>query len=412
MLDLRADSLTIARSWNDSADWSKVIASSLSRIDERWCEGGVEIVAVGKSALAMRAASARIVEDELRGELSISHTADATVPNHYVGEHPTPGRRSMRAGCVLARHCDRSSDASVLLLVSGGTSSIIAAPVPPITLSDLDLIWHAGLMSGVNVTHLNRVRAALSALHGGAVLRRYGDRKVAALVQVDNVQDGWQWVGSSFLQDYLPDDGDLRRACRKMELPRSTEQRVLASSANRAAWLDRLKTRQDPVPIDLTADPSDVLSICEKVARQLGYSVKSLGPRVQGTVHAASHHWAELINSASRGTCLIGTGEYTVEVRGQGLGGRCQELALRTAVEAGAGRRFSFTCIGTDGQDHLAGVWGATVDHTTAPAQQHGAIKRILGDNSAFHWLLLKNHLVFGGASPWNLCDVYIACVD
>ena len=49
--------------------------------------------------------------------------------------------------------------------------------------------------------------------------------------------------------------------------------------------------------------------------------------------------------------CLLLGGETTVTVRGRGLGGRCQELALSFAIRAGEGTDTCLLAAGTDGRD-------------------------------------------------------------
>ena len=60
--------------------------------------------------------------------------------------------------------------------------------------------------------------------------------------------------------------------------------------------------------------------------------------------------------------CLLFGGETTTIVKGNGVGGRNQELALRLLLENRPNKNLSFLCAGSDGIDGNSDATGAFVD--------------------------------------------------
>src|SRR5690606_18368394 len=85
----------------------------------------------------------------------------------------------------------------------------------------------------------------------------------------------------------------------------------------------------------IIGDNQMALQAAENKAVQLGYSTRMVTDRMAGDAEATAVEWVKMIEemNISSKTCLIGGGETTVEVRGNGLGGRNQHLALRAAIE-------------------------------------------------------------------------------
>jgi glycerate-2-kinase len=150
-------------------------------------------------------------------------------------------------------------------------------------------------------------------------------------------------------------------------------------------------------------------------ARRAGYDVIEMGSRVQGEVGHVAHEWGEELKSfrhASNRLCVVGTGEVTVEVRGTGRGGRCQELAWRMAEELSHFERDAvFVASSSDGRDFIEGVGGAWVDTGTLTRAKSRGIDwhSIVSDNDSFRALDSLHQLLPGAHTGWNLCDIYLA---
>ena len=155
------------------ARWS--LARSLARTG--WAATlTVSVIAVGKAAPAMAGAAWHAL-----GASRARRSRDRTDRDQrsgrrfelIVGEHPQPGPGSLsgRRECAGngAQLCPR--DERLLVLLSGGASSLMAAPAPGITLEEKRQATAVLLRAGADIYALNTVRKHLSAIKGGRLAR-------------------------------------------------------------------------------------------------------------------------------------------------------------------------------------------------------------------------------------------------
>ena len=413
---LVSDVRSLGDTWLDRMDLVSLTEQALGH------SGGpgrtFDVVAVGKASREMAGAVATICGGRVRRRLVIAdapaHLDDATV---VVGEHPIPGAGSLLAGRRLREFLRAPSDADcTLFLISGGASSLCVEPAPPLVLEDLGGLWAAALTSGIDITTLNRLRAASSAIAGGGVLGEVSTALSQSLIMVDNVISGAQWVASGLTYDYQPDDYEVDKLLVAVGL-RGTDlgDKIRGAAQNRRQAM--AASTGNVHENSVVAEPSMMLEQAGAEARRRGYRVVFVDGDVRGDVDQVSRNWTESIKrELGRGDafCVIGVGEVTVRVLGSGLGGRCQGFAWAMAGSlASFDRDCVFLARASDGRDFLAGVGGAWVDNTTRErAEGMGfAWSEVAADNDSHRPLAALNQLIPGGHTGWNLCDLYVACV-
>ncbi len=417
--DPPTEALSIASSWLDTIDLAGEIDRGLSDSGD----GPVDVVALGKAAGEMTDAAVAALGARVARRLVIAdaegaaryHDDDAVV---VVGEHPVPGAGSLEAGRRLVSFLAGALDARLtLFLVSGGASSLCVAPAAPLGLDELGELWRAALAAGVDITTLNRLRAATSTISGGAVLRAVRTPRSRTLLMVDNVVSGAAWVASGLTYQFEPSATDVADLLERFAVPLGPlAQAVAAAAARRRALMAvPVATEHDNVVV---ADPELLLAEASARAEQLGYRVHSLGSAVHGDVEAVASDWAATLAELTRHPgrhCVLGVGEVTVRVRGTGLGGRCQEFAWIMAAElARLGRPATFVARSSDGRDYVEGVAGAWVDERTtqriADAGLDWAV--VKSSNDSHRGLAALDQLIDGAHTGWNLCDLYVAVLE
>jgi glycerate-2-kinase len=318
---------------------------------------------------------------------------------------------------LLAFLTEPTDATCTVFLVSGGASSLCARPQPPIDLADLHEMFDAALESGVDITVLNKLRAATSSIAGGAVLRHVRTARSIALIMVDNVVSGAAWVASALTYDYEPDETevtDLLGQIGRLDSPLAAT--VYESSSRRRELLQRPMTTAHENYV--VAEPSIVLERAARSATQRGYRVIELGSDLRGDVHDVVGHLSRVVVDALSTPgplCVVGVGEVTVHVRGPGTGGRCQEFAWAMAeVLAALERPGVFVARATDGRDFIRGVAGAWVDATTTHKAEELGIDwfDVAERNDTFSGLLALEQLLDGSSTGWNLCDLYITLFE
>lgn len=404
-----------------SHQWLRVM--SLERLVEQqlrevYClQTYVDVVALGKASREMAAAVHSVLGDNVLRRLIVSeHVGDELDPEVMIGQHPIPDQGSLDAGQRLVEFLDTPSPAAcTIFLLSGGASSLCVRPAPPIQLDDLRRVWSAALASGLDITTLNKIRAICSEIAGGAILRHVGTERSLALIMVDNVVSGAAWVASALTFDYQPVDQEVTSLIAEIGLSDTAlgDKILEAFEHRRVAMLRPVRTRHENLTI---AEPSMLLGHCVREAQRVGYRVVDMGSSVRGDVRAVAAAWCEVIGQELRRNdayCLIGVGEITIQVRGSGRGGRCQEFSLSLCdVLATVDRDYVFIARASDGRDFLQGVGGAWVDNSTKARAIALGINwsGAIDNNDSFQVLSAVKQLLDGGHSGWNLCDLYVAC--
>jgi glycerate-2-kinase len=338
-------------------------------------------------------------------------------PDLFVGEHPLPGSGSLAAARALLSFLDTPSNAeSTLFLLSGGASSLCSLPEEPLDFADLHGVWDAALATGIDITVLNKIRAATSRIAGGAVLRHVHTPTSQNLIMVDNAVSGAEWVGSGLTYEYTPDRSEVDYLLSLAELNDTPlGEKLIRAFETRASTMARRVTTSHENTV--TADPDMLLQRALEDAGQRGYRVINMGSDVHGDVREVCEKWANVLEhlSARDGPyCLVGVGEVTVKVLGQGIGGRCQEFAWTMAgVLDHLDREAAFAARASDGRDFLRGVAGAWVDTTTKKRAHAKGIDwlQLKQENDSYRGLLAVDQLLKGGHTGWNLCDLYVAVI-
>ena len=347
----------------------------------------VRVVAAGKAAGAMTGAAAALLGERLeRGVLvtKTGHLAGRSLPPSvatFEAGHPVPDETG-RAGvaAVEALLAGRRKGDVVLALLSGGASALLADPAEPLTLADLQETTGLLLRSGATIVELNAVRKHLSRLKGGQLARLAAPATVVALVLSDVVGDPLDVIASG---PTAPDPTTFADAWSVVE------RRGLADAlpaAVRARLHDGAEGRLPDTP--KPGDPlfgrvhnvfvgSNRLAAVAAVeaARGLGYAALLLSTFVEGEAREV----ARVVAALGRGVlahgdplpppaCLVLGGETTVTVRGNGRGGRNQELALAAALALEGVDGVSVMALATDGSDGPTDSSGAIVDGATAAA--------------------------------------------
>jgi glycerate-2-kinase len=417
---LQDDALAIAGGWSNGLDLRDLVATQLRASDA--LDVDVDLIAIGKAAREMTSAALEVLGERVRRRLVIvdagpAFSLDADV-EFVIGEHPLPGLGSLMAGERLVEFLERSSGAHcTIFLISGGASSLCALPESPVDFEDLRELFEAVLESGADITTLNQLRAASSSIAGGAILRRVRTPRSLSLIMVDNVVSGVRWVASGLTFDYTPTRDEVQRLLRVIgrSETRLAERLLEASDHRGKRMVEPVTTAHENRVI---AAPSQVLAAVGDEATRRQYRVVELGAALHGDVQVLADLMMSrvLTESLMEGPfCVIGVGEATVQIRGSGVGGRCQEFAWRMAGAFGSYERDAVAVArATDGRDFVKGIAGGWSDNATVRRARDRGIDfaSVVRDNDTYTALYELGQLIAGGPTGWNLCDVYLVLVD
>lgn len=341
--------------------------------------------------------------------------------------HPQPNEESVRAGrraLELARGLGPGE--LLVVLLSGGASAGLAAPLDGLTLEDKGAAADALMAGGVAIDGLNCVRKHLSSIKGGRLGVAAGGRSLTLAISdvVAPVADDPAVIGSGPTTPDPTTYADAMALCRSP----AVQPRMPASVVALLARGQRGELPETPSPGDarlaaatfrIVGSREDAVAGARREAERRGFAVATLSEPVIGEARAVGpphvRAVARLAGGMPRPACVVSAGETTVRVVGTGRGGRNQELALAAAPELVS--RFDaavFASIGTDGIDGPTDAAGALADTTTvrrAAALGLGPPAHYLDTNDALEFFDPLGDLVRTGPTGTNVGDLQVVLI-
>jgi hydroxypyruvate reductase len=384
------------------------------------------IVGAGKAAAAMAAA----VEAHWRGDLERISGIVVTRYGHGLptrcievveASHPAPDAAGQRAAARLLQAVHGlTADDLVLVLLSGGGSALLAAPMAGITLDEKRGVTKALLACGANIGEINCVRKHLSAIKGGRLALAAAPARVLTLAISDVPGDDLSTIASG------PTVPDPTTCADALEI--ADRYGIELPAAARAALQDgRAETPKPGNPgfarceshIIATAQAS--LAAAAELARSRGIVPLVLGDAIEGEAREAARVLGGIaLSCATHGVplaapcVLLSGGETTVTVRAAGRGGRNAEFLLGLALALGGHPRISAIACDTDGIDGSEDNAGAMVLPDT-PARAIAAeidLRARLAQNDAFSVFSALGDLVVTGPTRTNVNDFRAILID
>jgi len=389
----------------------------------------ITLVAAGKAAFPMARTFSRLFPSRIAEGLVVSTHRDGDVPaplEWVQASHPVPDANSERAGrraLALARAVPH--DGTLVVLLSGGASALLAVPADGLYLGDKMETTRALLTAGAPIETLNCVRKHLSAIKGGQLGTACGGAtSTFALSDVVGTDDP-SVIGSGPAAPDPTTFDDALRAVEQFGVRDRLPSRVTARlEAGARGEIPDTPQPGDPrlsrARLQIVGSLRNAIEGAVSEARSRGYAVVTIDKPIVGEARiAARAYFDELEIAASRAErpiCIVSGGETTVRVTGKGRGGRNQEFVLALARHvASLPAAVAIASAGTDGIDGPTDAAGAIVDSTTltrARAANVGEPEAFLERNDSYTFFAALNDLVLTGPTDTNVGDVQIALIS
>lgn len=378
------------------------------------------VVAVGKAAVAMAVGADEVLGDLVGDGVIVTKDghAEGAGPRSwrvYETAHPVPDQRSVAAGHAVLSIVEGLGAGDVLLaLISGGGSALLEAPRSPVSLVDLAAATDLLLRAGAPIHDLNALRTPLSLIKGGGLRRAAGAATVITLVLSDVLGNDPHVIasGPTIRVDADPTSAlaVLDRYALANRVPRSIHDAL--ASLTREDWIP--SGGEVPDVVEVVGDNARAVVAVESAARIDGYRPRVIWSDRRGEAVALADSWVDACVAAPPDVdVLLGGGEATVTVRGDGVGGRNTEFALAAALalEQRAELGWLVASLATDGQDGPTDVAGAVADATTpARARAAGIDPQVaLIRNDSLRVFAAAGGLVRPGPTGTNVNDLYLA---
>lgn len=394
------------------------------------------VIGAGKATAAMAQAVENILGDRISDALIIvkyGHTCPLKKIRQIEAGHPLPDEAGVRGTEEIMRLIRGADEKSlVICLLSGGGSALLVSPADGITFEEKIEITKLLLSSGARIDEINTIRKHLSKVKGGRLAEIAHPATFITLILSDVIgdrldviasgptvpdsttfQDAMEIIKKYNLIDRLPEDvmrlleqglrGEIKDTPKNGEVFFKKSQTVIIGSLKHA------------------------LTFAKEKAVSIGFDAEIITSELQGEARDAARYLSkkeikvqQSLKSGDKPRCLISGGETTVTVKGNGEGGRNQELALAFALEIEGMKGITMLSAGTDGTDGPTDAAGAIVDgETVREAKKFGLDpERYLNTNDSYNFFKKldslsgeKHHLITGPTGT-NVMDMQIIIVE
>lgn len=339
------------------------------------------LLSLGKAAVPMAKAAAQVLERRLEGALVVAPSGSTRdgLPEDFrllSASYPFPDEKSLAAGdAALKLASQLGSHDLLIVLLSGGGSSLVTAPVPGVSLEDKSQTAALLMAAGAPISDINTVRGVLSRLKGGGLAAAARGGTIVTLVLSDVADGSWHLVASGPTLGVTPSKSEARAILDRYRLT------PLVPPSVRNSLLDGSPPHPEPNPSTsrwsvLLGDIRTAIEGARAAAVHQGADVRVIPELLSGEARAAARRLAvagacagNLIRRGAgphrRLVTLFG-GETTLAGRGRkGSGGRNRTLALATALQIAGVEGAAALVAGTDGLDNGPDAAGAYIDSTT-----------------------------------------------
>ncbi|MEM7243521.1 MAG: DUF4147 domain-containing protein [Pseudomonadota bacterium] len=373
--------------------------------------GGQRIfIGFGKASVSMMHAALSVNEDQPFKAFAVTNyenAAEIEGVEVIAAGHPIPDENGLRASKKITRILeDATEDDRVIVLISGGGSALLPAPVEGVSLADKIAVNDILLKNNLDITQMNLVRQNLSRLKGGKLNALAAPAPVTSYILSDVIGDDLNVIASG------PTASAIGTAAEAESLLQNRGLWDIIPASAKHALNAGPQQKQTPVSATNILIGSNTNS-AQAMATAAG--ARLVSTPLEGEVNDAVKRCLSELTSAdsNKPIALAWGGETTVNVTGTGKGGRNQELALRFAVaasEMGLGENWCFLSGATDGRDGPTDGAGGLVDqHTISRIQNSGtSLDKLLANNDSYAALSASGDLLEIGATGTNVADLQL----
>ena len=381
----------------------------------------VWLIAAGKAAPAMAREAVRRLGPAIAGGVVVAphrlRGLPATV-RAFVGGHPLPNRASLAAGRFAWKLLGAvRRDDVVLVLLSGGASSLLVLPAAGISLRDKIRTTELLLRAGASIGEVNAVRKHVSRLKGGGLARRAGKARVICLALSDVIGGSPAVIGSGPAATDPTTYADALRALERHEILERVPTRIRRHlERGRDGRLpETLKPGELRTRNLVIGDNRLALEAAWAEARSLGIDCEILTASLRGDTRRSARRFGSVLRSRGltlrRSRCVLAGGETTVDVHGGGRGGRNQEFALALVEDLRGLGSVQCLSAGSDGRDGPTDAAGAFVDGTSSERAARRGLEPadVLARNDSYAFFRALGDLFVTGPTGTNVMDLKIA---
>lgn len=371
-------------------------------------KGNVYLLAIGKAAWQMAKTALEEIP-EITSGIIITKTGHSNgklnKTDCYEASHPVTdeaGISAARKAIEMVRSLKKED--KLIFLLSGGASALFEDPLIPF--SEYQSINEQLLQCGADIHEINTIRKRISNVKGGK-LAKMCKAKIFNIFLSDIIDNQIDMIGSG---PTCPDTSTCQQALdivNKYDLHFSDEVLKLLNQET-VKQLDNIETH-------VSGSVTELCNVASEICKKLGYQAEIVTTQLTGEASEVGKMIGKRIKETkvTSPVALIYGGETTVTVRGNGKGGRNQELVLSAIPYLEETNALLFS-VGSDGTDGPTDAAGGMVDSNSISKlkEKNIIIDDVLCNNDSYSALKAIDALVFTGPTGTNVNDLTVALIN
>jgi len=387
------------------------------------------VTGAGKASAPMVKAIEEILGNYIsNGHIIVKYGHSTTLKyvNCIEAGHPIPdsnGIKGTKKVINLLRSADRGD--LVIFVLTGGASSLLVQPYRSVSLKDLQKFNRIIISCGAEIKEINTIRKHISLIKGGNLSKIVYPANMLCIVISDVIGDYIDVIGSG---PTAPDKSTFKDSCKiiekykiKEKIPKSIKKHLLKGCRGEISENPKNNDKIfDRVNNFIIANNKIAINECIRKAISLGYNTKIIGSSLSNSTKHTAKKFIDFYKKIENGTIplkkpafIIAGGEPYVKVKGNGIGGRNQELALEFAIKSKDIKNVVFMSLGTDGTDGPTDAAGAVVSYETLDEAKKMNIDPIsyLKNNDSNTFFNKVGGIIETGPTNTNVMDIMIMIV-
>jgi glycerate-2-kinase len=412
--DLRKIGLLIAEAGLASIDTEEAVKRSVVLKDEELIIKDIRIpisgfkrvfmVAVGKCAIAAATSLKEILKDRLTGGIAYD-IKPGEIPGIevLVGDHPFPSEKNAEnSGKIFKLLSGLKEDDLVIFVVSGGGSALLSDPEDFSVEKEKEIMKRL-FRKGADIKEINTIRKHISLARGGNLAKAAYPAKAISLIFSDVPGDNIEFVASGPTIKDTTTVADAEEVFDKYQV--RSECGIIEGGLMETPKDDKYFVNVLNI---LIVSNNVALEAMAFEAQKLGFEATIITDVLDGEARQAGEKIAETLHGEPSKRVLLYGGETVVVVKGNGKGGRNQELSL-------AGLPYIkedelILSLASDGRDNTESA-GAICDMISKRHATGSGIdsKDFLERNDSFGFFEKTGDYLLTGPTGSNVADLIIA---
>jgi glycerate 2-kinase len=393
------------------------------------------LIGFGKASVPMAKAVLDVLDSKIHQALVVTKDPSFLAENGYqdklhvlLGGHPLPTTDSVKSTKVLVQSLpELTSRDLILVVISGGGSALFSEPVGGVTIEELYDLNQLLIKSGANIAEINTIRKHLDLVKGGRLAERLQPAQVESFILSDVIGDQLDMISSGPTVPDLTTYQDALNILTHYNLFKNIPKSILdyLEKGNAGHHPETLKPGQLPegkVGHHLVGANYHAAQAALSQAVRLGYHAAIISTALKGQTKHIAEFFGGILHTVyyhnqpvTVPACLIFGGEPTVQVTGDGLGGRNMDLILRLLPELEGKPGALAVSLATDGEDGPTDAAGAAADGLMMDeaSKVYGLdINSYVKNNNSYHFFEQVGGLIKIGATGTNVNDLIILLID